>query len=72
MTWIPGFPGDSVVKNHLPIQELQENQVQSLGWEDPLKDLWQPTPVFLPGKSHGQRGLAGLQSMGSQESDTTD
>ena len=26
-----------------------------------------PTPVVLPGKSHGQRG--GLQSMGSQESD---
>ena len=29
--------------------------------------LWQPTPVFLPGKSHGQRSLVGC--MGSQESD---
>ena len=28
---------------------------------------WQPTPVFLPGESHGQRSLAGYgQSMGSQ------
>ena len=27
---------------------------------------WQPTPVFLPGKSHGQRRHIGLQSMGSQ------
>ena len=27
---------------------------------------WQPTPVFLPGKSHGQREPGGLQSMGSQ------
>ena len=27
---------------------------------------WQPTPVFLPGKSHGQRNVAGLQSMGSR------
>ena len=28
---------------------------------------WQPTPVFLPGKSHGQRSLVGYsQSMGSQ------
>ena len=27
---------------------------------------WQPTPVFLPGESHGQRGLDGRQSMGSQ------
>ena len=33
---------------------------------------WQPTLVFLPGESHGQRSLAGYrQSMGSQESDVT-
>ena len=29
------------------------------------------TPVFLPGESHGQRSLGRLQSMGSQESETT-
>ena len=23
--------------------------------------IWQPTPVFLPGKSHGQRSLAGYK-----------
>ena len=34
---------------------------------------WQPTPVFLPGKFHGQRSLVGLtQSMGSGESDVTE
>ena len=27
---------------------------------------WQSTPVFLPGVSHGQRSLSGLQSTGSQ------
>ena len=27
---------------------------------------WQPNLVFLPGKSHGQRSLAGLWSIGSQ------
>ena len=27
---------------------------------------WQPTPVVLPGESHGQRSRAGLQPMGSQ------
>ena len=27
---------------------------------------WQPTPVLLPGESHGQRSLAGLLSAGSQ------
>ena len=26
---------------------------------------WHPTPVLSPGKSHGQRGAGGLQSMGS-------
>ena len=33
----------------------QETGVQSLGWEDPLEKEMQPTPVFLPGKSHGPR-----------------
>ena len=32
----------------------------------PWRRAWQPTPVFLPGESHGQRSLVGLQSMGSQ------
>ena len=36
-----------------------EMQVQSLGQEDPLKEGMQPTPVFLPGESHGQRNLTG-------------
>ena len=33
---------------------------------------WQPTPVFLPGKSHGQRSLVGYNSWGLKESDTTE
>ena len=32
---------------------------------------WQPTPVFSPGKSHGQRRLAGYSPWGHKESDTT-
>ena len=32
-----GFPGGSVVKNPPTVQEPQEMQVQSLGWEDPLE-----------------------------------
>ena len=31
---------------------------------------WHPTPVLLPGKSHGRRSLVGLQSMGSLKSRT--
>ena len=30
----------------------------------PWRKKWQPTPVFLPGKSHGQRSLAGYSSRG--------
>ena len=54
-----GFPGDSVVKNRLPMQKTQETWVGSLGREDPLEEGMQPTPVFLPGESQGQRSLAG-------------
>ena len=32
---------------------------------------WQPTPVFLPGKSHGQRGLVGYSPWYCKELDTT-
>ena len=42
----------------LPMQEM-EKQVQFLGQENPLERKWQPTPVFLPGKSYGRRTLAG-------------
>ena len=33
---------------------------------------WQPTPVFLPGKFHGQRSLAGYSPWGHKEPDTTE
>ena len=33
---------------------------------------WQPTPVFLPGKFHRQRSLAGYSPWGHRESDTTE
>ena len=33
---------------------------------------WHPTPVLLPGKSHGRRSLVGCSPWGRQESDTTD
>ena len=33
---------------------------------------WQPTPVFLPGESHGRRSLVGCSPWGHRESDTTE
>ena len=41
------------------MQKPQEMRVRSLGWEDALEESMDPTPVFLPGKSHGQRSLVG-------------
>ena len=38
----------------------------------PWRRKWQPTPVFLPGESHGQRSLAGYSPWGHKESDTTE
>ena len=36
------------------------------------KRRWQPTPVLLPGKSHGWRSLVGCSPWGCKESDTTE
>ena len=55
-----------MVKN---LPAMQETQVQSLGWEDPLEKGWQPTPVFLPGESHGRGVLVGYSSYSHKESD---
>ena len=38
----------------------------------PWRSAWQPTPVFLPGESYGQRSLAGYSPWGRKESDTTE
>ena len=35
-------------------------------WEGPWETEWQPTPVFLPGKSHGQRSLVGNSPWGGK------
>ena len=37
----------------------------------PWRRKWQSTPVFLPGKFHGQRSLAGYSPWGPKELDTT-
>ena len=46
-----------------------DTRLWSLGQEDPLRRGWQPTPVFLPRESHGQRNLLDHSSWGHKESD---
>ena len=38
----------------------------------PWRSKWQPAPVFLFGKFHGQRSLAGYSPWGYRESDMTE
>ena len=38
----------------------------------PWRRAWKPSPVFLPGESHGQRNLAGYSPQGRKESDMTE
>ena len=60
----------SVVKN---LPAMRETQIWSLVQEDhdPLRRKWQPTTVFLSGKPHGQRNLAGYSSRDGKELDMT-
>ena len=58
-----GFPGGSVVKN--PPDNARDASLI------PGEGNGNPAPVFLPGKSHGQKNLAGCYPWGHKESDTT-
>ena len=55
-----GFACSSV--GNLPA--MQETWVRSRVGKIPWRRKWQPTPVSLPGKSHGQRSLAGYSPRG--------
>ena len=61
-----GFPDGSAVKECLPMQETQETQVWSLGWEDPLEEAMAPHSSILAGTILWTEEPAGLQSVGLQ------
>ena len=65
-----GFPGGSVEESTCQCKRYRfDPWVGKIPW----RRKWQPTPVFLTGKSHGQRRLAGYYcSCGRKESDTTE
>ena len=52
-----------MVKN---LPAMRKIWVWYLGWEDPLEEAWQPTPVFLPGESPWTEEPGRLRSMGLQ------
>ena len=60
------FPSGGAVKNRLQLRRCSfDPWVGKIPW----RRAWQATSVFLPGKSHGQRSLAGYSPWGDRESD---
>ena len=57
-----------MIKN---LPTMQETQVDPWDRKIPWRRAWQPTPVFLPEKSHEQRNLVGYSQWGHKESDMT-
>ena len=65
MQGFPGFPGKESTC------QCWRHGFDPWAGKIPWRRKWQPTPVFLSGKSHGQRSLAGY-SPWVTESDTTE
>jgi len=55
-----GFPGGTDGK--ASAHDAGEPEFDPWVGKIPWRSKWQPTPVFLPGKSHGQRTLVGCSS----------
>ena len=59
------FPGGSVVKNaSANAGDTTDSEFSPWVEKIPWRRKWQPIPVFLPGKFHGQRSLAGYSPWG--------
>ena len=70
ITRVFGFPGGSDSKESA-CNAGDLGLILELG-RFPWRREWQPTPVFLPGESHGQRSLEGYSPWGCKESDMTE
>ena len=65
----------ALVLKNLPANAGDIRDMSSIpGWGEKIswRRKWQPTPVFLPGESHGQRNLVGYSPQGRKESDATE
>ena len=67
-----GLPSDVRGKESACNAGCAEDAISSLGGEDPLEEGMATTPKFLPGKSNGQRSLAGYSPLGHKELDMTE
>ena len=67
-----GFPGGSVVKNLPAMQRWRRCGFDPWVRKIPWRRKWQPTPVFLPGKSQGQKSQVDYNPRGHKESNRTE
>ena len=65
------FPDGSVVESTWQCRRHRQLGFDPLVGKIPWRRKWQPTPIFLPGKSHGQKSLVGYSPEGHKESDMT-
>ena len=68
-----GFPGG--ISGKEPACQCKRHKIHRFdAWvgKTAWRRAWHPTPVFLPGESHGQRSLEGYSLEGLTESDTTE
>ena len=72
MSFLPEMPFATVAQRLKHLPGMLETWVQFLGREDPWRRKWQPTPVLLPGESHGRRSLVGYSPWGPKELDMTE
>ena len=56
-----GFPVAQWIKNPLEMEEIQEMQLRSLGWKDPLEEGMTSLCSVLAWKPHGERSLVGYR-----------
>ena len=68
-----GFLGGTSGKEPTcPCRRYNRHAIDPWVGKIPWRSAWQPTPVFMPGESHGQRSMVGSSPWGSKESDKTE
>ena len=72
---VTGSMTDTIIPGHIRLLEINTISGTDITYTYtviPWRRKWQPTPVFLPGESHGGRSLVGYSPWGRKESDVTE
>ena len=73
VTGLKGFPGSASGKEPAcQCRRCRRHRFNPWIRKMPWRSVWHPTPVLLPGKSHGRRSLVGCSPWDLEESDTTE